>query len=67
MLNYGVTFNLDSAKVFSPAIYEAYFSYHKDIWIAVTDYYLPTTKGWVQEIMKCMHECVRPSIHHIFI
>ena len=40
MLNHGVTFNLGSAKVCSPAIFEIYFSYHKDIWIAVTYYYI---------------------------
>ena len=37
MLNYGVTFNLGSAKVCSPAKIETYFSYKKDIWIAVTE------------------------------
>ena len=40
MLNHGVTFNLGSAKVCSPAIFEICFSYHKDIWIAVTYYYI---------------------------
>ena len=33
-------FNLGSAKVCSPAIIEPYFSYDKDILIAVTHYYL---------------------------
>ena len=33
-------FNLGSVKVCSPAIIEPYFSYDKDIWIGVTDYYL---------------------------
>ena len=33
-------FNLGSAKVCSPAKIETYFSYDKDIWIAVTDDYL---------------------------
>ena len=37
---HGGTFNLSSAKVFSPVIFETYFSYHKDIWIAATDYYM---------------------------
>ena len=31
---HGVTFNFGSAKVCSPAIFETYFSYDKDIWIA---------------------------------
>ena len=35
---HGVTFNFGSAKVYSAAIFETYFSYDKDIWIAVTDY-----------------------------
>ena len=34
-----MTFIFDSAKVCSPAIFEACFSYDKDIWIAATDYY----------------------------
>ena len=38
MLIHGVTFNLDSAKVSSPAILETYVSSHKDIWNAATDY-----------------------------
>ena len=40
MLNHGVTFNLGSAKVCLPSIFETYFSYYKDIWIAVTYYYI---------------------------
>ena len=40
MLNHGVTFNLGSAKVCSPAIFETCFSYHKHRWIAVTYYYI---------------------------
>ena len=39
MLNHGVTFNLGSAKECSLAIFETYFSYDKDTWIAVTEYY----------------------------
>ena len=31
MFNHGVTFNLGSAKVRSPAIFEMCFSHHKDI------------------------------------
>ena len=41
MQNYSRT--IGQAKVFSPAIFQTYFSYHKDIWIAATDvvfYYL---------------------------
>ena len=34
MPNYGVTFNLGSAKVFLSAIFETDFSSHKDLWIA---------------------------------
>ena len=40
MLNHGVTFNLGSAIDSSPAIFGTYFSYHKDIWIAVTYCYM---------------------------
>ena len=36
----GVTFNFGSAKVCSPAIYETFFSYDKDIWITASDYYM---------------------------
>ena len=39
-MHHGVTFILGSAKVCSPAIFETYFSYDKDIWIAATDYYI---------------------------
>ena len=37
---YDVTFDLVSATIFSTATYETYFSYHKAIWIAATDYLL---------------------------
>ena len=37
MLNHGVTFNLGSAKVCLPAIFETYFSHDKEILIALTD------------------------------
>ena len=40
MHHHGVTFDLGSAKVCSPAIYETYVSYDKDIWIAANDYYV---------------------------
>ena len=35
MLNHGMAFNLGCAKVCSFAIFETYFCYDKDIWIAV--------------------------------
>ena len=35
-----LTFHLDSVRMFSTLIFETYFSYGKDIWVAVTDYYL---------------------------
>ena len=40
MLNHGVTFNLGSAKLSSPAIFETCSSHDKDIWIAVTNDYI---------------------------
>ena len=40
MLNHGVTLNLGSAKVCSPAIFETYLWYHKDMWIDASDYYV---------------------------
>ena len=39
-VHHDVTFNVGSAKVCSPAIFETSFSYDKDIWIATTDYYM---------------------------
>ena len=39
-MHHGVTFNFGSAKVCSPAIFETSFCYDKDIWIAVTEYYM---------------------------
>ena len=39
-MHYGVTFNFGSAKVYSPVIFQIYFSYEKGIWITATDYYL---------------------------
>ena len=38
--SHSVIFNLVSAKLCSPTIIETYFSYDKDIWIAITDYYM---------------------------
>ena len=35
MLNHGVTFNCGSDKVCSPAIFEKYFSGHKDMLIII--------------------------------
>ena len=40
MLNHCRIFNLISTKVYPPAIFKTSFSYHKDIWIAGTDYLL---------------------------
>ena len=40
MLSHGVIFNRVSAKVCSDAIIETFFPYQKNIWIAVTDYYI---------------------------
>ena len=34
MHHHGMTFNFDSAKVCSPAIFETCFSYEKDMWIS---------------------------------
>ena len=42
-MHHGVTFFAQSAKVCSPAIFETFFSYDKDIWIAATDYVLTFT------------------------
>ena len=39
-MHHGVTFNFVSAKVCTPAIFKTSFSNDKDIWIAVTDYYM---------------------------
>ena len=39
-VHHSVTFNFRFAKVCSPSIYETFFSYDKDIWIAATDYYV---------------------------
>ena len=62
ILNNVVTFYLGSAKVYSPAIFKTYFSYHKDIWIAVTYYYLPpAAEGRGREIIKCLPS-VRPFV-----
>ena len=35
-----MTFDFGSTTVFSTAIWETYLLYHKDIWIAVGDYYM---------------------------
>ena len=36
----GMSFNFGSAKVCSPSIFKTCFSYDKDLWIVVTDYYI---------------------------
>ena len=38
MQSHGTTFNLESAKMCSPAIIETYISYYKDIRLAATDH-----------------------------
>ena len=40
MLNNGLIFNLGSTKVCSPHKIQTYLSFDKNIWIAVTDYYM---------------------------
>ena len=47
VLNHGAAFNLGSAKVCSPTIFERYFSYDRYIWIAVTYYVHPTGGGHI--------------------
>ena len=37
-MHHGVTFNIGSAKVCSPALFEKCFSYCKDLWITATAY-----------------------------
>ena len=39
-MHHGAAFNVDSAEVCSPAIFEISFSYDKDKWIAATDFYV---------------------------
>ena len=39
-VHHGVTSNFGSAKVYLPAVFETSLSYDKDVWIAVTDYYM---------------------------
>ena len=36
---HGVIFHLGSSAMFCSTIFEAYFSYHKDVWSAATGYY----------------------------
>ena len=64
MLNHGVTFNLCSAKMCSSAIFETYFSYHIDTWIAVAYYYLPPADrpGTGDYKMPSVRACVRPFV-----
>ena len=40
MLSHVVILNRGSAKMCSHAIIETYFSYDKDVWIGVADYYM---------------------------
>ena len=39
-VHHGLIFSFHSAKVCSPAIFETFFSFDKDTWIASTDYYM---------------------------
>ena len=39
-MHHGATFNFGSAKVCSPALFDASFSYDKDIWIAAAVYHM---------------------------
>ena len=40
MLNHDATFDFGSTKMCSPAIFETYFSDHKDVRISVIVYYI---------------------------
>ena len=40
MPNHGVTVNLALSKMYSPNIFEIYFSYHINRWIVATDCYM---------------------------
>ena len=50
-----LTFDLDSVKMFSTVIFETYFLYDNDIWIAATDYYL--CQGGIILITDCLSLC----------
>ena len=39
-MHHHVTFNFGSLKMYTPAIFETFFCYDKEIWIAATDYYM---------------------------
>ena len=47
MHHHDVTFNFGSAKVCSSVIFETYFAYHKDTWVAKADF-------------KCTFTCLCP-------
>ena len=51
----GLTFNLGCTRMFSSAILETYFPNHKDMWIAVTDYYMCVYLG-VLSPLTAFHE-----------
>ena len=40
-----MTFNLGFSRMFLPAIFEIYYSYHKAIWMAEIDFYPTALKG----------------------
>ena len=54
-VHHGVTFNFGSAKVCSPAIFETWFSYNKDIWIAATYYYMYFYIIVLFPLAACLH------------
>ena len=61
MISHGVIFNLGSAEVCSPAIMEISFSYIKDKWIAVTDYY--TVEPLLSDHLLSKFSIIPPPIH----
>ena len=51
-----LTFDLDSVKMFSIIIFEIYFPYDKDIWIATTDHCLQ--QGSIIFMTVCLSLCL---------
>ena len=51
-----LTFDLDSVKMFYILIFETYFCYDNDIWIAATDYY--HHQGGIIYITVCLSLCL---------
>ena len=52
--------DFDSARMFSIVIFEVYFSYHKDIWIAAVDHYLH--QGSIIFMTICLFVCLFTSL-----